>query len=316
MSRDQWLAERRTGIGGSDVAAILGLNPWASPYTVWADKLELLPEREDNEAMRQGRDFEPYVAARFCEVTGKKVRRVNRILRHPVHTFMLANIDRFIVGESAGLECKTTSTLNTKRFKDGDFPAEYYAQAVHYMAVTGARRWFVAVLILNQRFLIYQLTRNENDTVPVWCESSVHIDDTEIESLITAEREFWALVESNIPPTIDGAPPTTDALETIYADSNGEGIDLFGREGVMRDYLMLRAEVKDTERRMEELKQQLMQDLGCSERGACGAYSVTWKPQTRRTFDYKRFFEDNPDISSIGYWKESTFRKFDVKGDK
>lgn len=79
-----WLAERRTGIGGSDVAAILGLNEWTSPYTVWADKLGLLPEREDSEAMRQGRDLEHYVAERFSKVSGKRVRRVNRILRHPV----------------------------------------------------------------------------------------------------------------------------------------------------------------------------------------------------------------------------------------
>ncbi len=236
-TRAAWLAERRTGIGGSDAAAILGLNPWTSPYTVWADKLGLLPERPDNEAMRQGRDFEPYVAERFCEVSGKRVRRVNKMLRHSVHTFMLANIDRDIVGESAGLECKTTSCLNIRNFKDGDFPATYYAQAVHYIAVTGAVRWYVAVLILNQGFHVYRLTRVRDDPLPDWCVSSVHVGNAEIDALIAAERDFWRMVEAKTPPPADGSASTAETLQALYADTDGSTAELFGRESTIREYL-------------------------------------------------------------------------------
>lgn len=222
------------------------------------------------------------------------------------------------MGESAGLECKTTSVLNTRRFRDGDFPATYYAQSVHYMAVTGALRWYVAVLILNQGFHIYQLTRIENDTAPDWCESGVYVNAAEIESLIAVERDFWTLVETKTPPPADGMEPTTDTLIALYADSDGSGIDLFGRESVIREIMELRETAKDTDRRMEELKQILMQDLEHHERGNCGAYTVTWKSQTRRTFDHKRFFEDNPELTgeSAEYWKASTFRKFDIKEAK
>ena len=67
MTRQDWLAERRHSLGGSDMGAVLGLSRWRSPYTVWADKMGLLPDQEDSEAMRIGRDLEPYVLQRFCE---------------------------------------------------------------------------------------------------------------------------------------------------------------------------------------------------------------------------------------------------------
>ena len=103
MSKNRviWLKERRTGIGGSDVSAILGISSYASPYTVWADKLGLLPEREYTEAMRQGVDLEAYVSRRFCEETGLKAHRKNRIIRTPAYPYSLANIDRRIVGDRA-----------------------------------------------------------------------------------------------------------------------------------------------------------------------------------------------------------------------
>ena len=152
MSREEWLWHRRGSLGGSDAAAILGLSQWITPYTVWADKTGRLPEQPDNEAMRQGRDFEDYVAQRFTEVTGKKVRRNNAILKNTDYPFAHANIDRSIVGENAGLECKTTSVMNLRKFKNGEYPDTYYCQCVHYMAVTGADRWYLAVLVFGQDF--------------------------------------------------------------------------------------------------------------------------------------------------------------------
>lgn len=136
MTQEAWLASRRKGIGGSDAAAIIGLNPYKSAYAVYMDKIGLAPEQEDNERMRQGRDLEEYVARRFrehCEEIGtpKKTKNCNYILQHPKYPWMLANVDRLIVGENAGLECKTTSVLNLKRFKNGEYPQEYYVQCVH-----------------------------------------------------------------------------------------------------------------------------------------------------------------------------------------
>ena len=121
---------------------------------LWADKTGKLPPKNDNEAMRQGRDLEAYVAQRFTEKTGKKVHVYSEMLRNPAYPFAHANIDRKVTGERAGLECKTTSIMNLKKFKNGEYPENYYAQCVHYLAVTGFDRWYLAVLILNQGFYL------------------------------------------------------------------------------------------------------------------------------------------------------------------
>ena len=104
MSREDWLEHRRQSIGGSDAATIVGLNPYSSPYELWADKLGRIPPKEDNEAMRQGRDLEDYVARRFMAETGKRVRRENNIIKNSAVPFAHANVDRLVIGEKAGLE--------------------------------------------------------------------------------------------------------------------------------------------------------------------------------------------------------------------
>ncbi|GHU76467.1 hypothetical protein AGMMS49992_22190 [Clostridia bacterium] len=134
MSREQWLEERRKGIGGSDAAAILGKNSFKSAYTVWADKMGHSDDG-DSEAARQGRDLESYVAQRFVEETGVKVARVNSILVSKEYPWMRANIDRRIVsgGAFVGLECKTSRDIWLQKFKNGEYPLEYYAQCQHYI---------------------------------------------------------------------------------------------------------------------------------------------------------------------------------------
>ena len=116
MTHEEWLQRRKTGIGGSDAGAICGLNPYVSPMGVYLDKISTETTDLDNEAMRQGRDLEEYVARRFIEATGLKVRRSNMMYRNSRYPFMLADVDRFIVGEDAGLECKTASAYNADKW--------------------------------------------------------------------------------------------------------------------------------------------------------------------------------------------------------
>ena len=312
MSRAEWLEERRKGIGGSDAGAIVGLNPYATPYTVWADKTGRLPEKADNEAMRQGRDLEQYVADRFTELTGKKTYKLNAIIKNDKYPWAFANIDRDL-RLSQGLECKTTSVLNLKRFKNGEFPATYYAQAVHYMAVTESRRWYVAVLILNQGFKVYQLTRMENDFIPEWCESSVYVSDDEIAALMEAERAFWELVTSDTPPELSGSQVDFNALEAIYHGGDESSVTLFGREKLITQYFELKNRITELEGERDAIKQTLQSDLGDCENGQAEGFAVTWRNQSRSTFDAKAFAKDNPDIDLSSYYKTSTFRKFDIK---
>lgn len=311
MARSEWLAERRKTIGGSDTASILGLNPYATPYTVWADKTGRLPEKEDSEAMRQGRDLEQYVADRFTEVCGKKTRKVNAIIKNPDFPWASANIDRDIVGEDSGLECKTTSILNLKKFRNGEFPENYYTQSVHYMAITEYSRWYLAVLILNRGFLVYQLTRVPDDTVPGWCESSVYVSDDEISALMGVEQEFWSYVEKDTPPELSGSQADSDALQAIYKGGGAEvPADLSGQADTLRRYLALKDRIKDLETELSACEQQIKAGMGDDEAGQAFDISVLWKPQTRRTFDVKQFAKDNPEIDLSPYYKSSSFRRF------
>ena len=296
MSHEEWLEHRQKSIGGSDASSIIGLNPWSSPYTVWADKLGKFPAKEDNEAMRQGRDLEFYVAERFCEATGKKVRRENNILINPDYPFAHANVDRMVVGEDAGLECKTTSALNLKNFKNGAFPDTYYVQCVHYMMVTGCKKWYLAVLVLNREFMVFEIER----------------DEEEIAALAQSEAEFWRLVESKTSPVADGSTSTTSTISILYPESNDESVNLFAFDTDLKQYMAISAQIKELEKLRDEMANKVKAFLGETGRGETDNYKVSYVSTSRSTFDSKRFAADHKDIDLSEYYKNSTYRTFKV----
>ena len=297
MSHDDWLAHRTKSIGGSDAAAIVGMSQYASPYSVWADKTGKLPPKEDNEAMRQGRDLEEYVAKRFTEATGKKLRRENSIIINPKYPFAHANVDRLIIGEDAGLEIKTTTTLNLKRFKNGEYPASYYCQCCHYMAVTGAKRWYLAVLILGKEFKWFCIER----------------DEAEISALMRSEAEFWQLVEKKSPPPTDGEKSTTEAISAVYpGEDAADDVSLFGYESELAQYMAIGEQIKELKKLQDGCANRLKECLGNSSRGEGTGYSVSWAPAVRSTFDLQLFARDHSDIDLSKYYKTSNYRTFKV----
>lgn len=313
MSREAWLAERRKSVGGSEVGAVLGLNPWASPYSVWANKTGRLPDAEPNEAMRQGTDLENYVARRFMEASGLRVERENAILRNSDFPHLHANIDRRIIGAKAGLECKTASALNASRFHGGEFPVHYYAQCVAYMAVTGYRTYYLAVLVLGKEFKIFRMTRDQGSPLPEWCESSVYVSPEEFAALKEAVADFWGYVERDQEPPVDGLEVTGEALGAVYSEPHEACIDLFGHDADMERFLTLKAEIKALEAQRDACANSIKQCLGNATQGQSSRYTVAWKPQTRRTFDAKRFSREHPELNLDKYYKTSETRVFSVK---
>lgn len=296
-SREEWLALRHQYIGGSDAAAVVGLNRFASPYSLWAEKTGRMPGFAGNLATEVGTYLEEFVAQKFAAETGKKVRRVNQSFLNSAYPWAIANIDRDIVGEDAGLEIKTTSELNLKRFKGGEYPANYYAQCVHYMAVTGKQRWYLAVLIGNREFKQFTIDR----------------DEAEIAALMTAESEFWERVKNNTPPPVDGLQATTDAIKTIYKDSNNDcTVDLYGYKADLEQYISLGKQIKELEAMQAEAANRVKTFMEEAETGECDRFKVSWKLATRRTFDSKRFSAENPEIDLSDYYRESNTRTFRV----
>lgn len=295
-NHEEWLELRSHYIGGSDAAAVVGLNAYASPYSLWAEKTGKVPGFAGNLATEVGAFLEEFVAQKFAQVTGKKVRKHNQSFLNSQYPFAIANIDREIVGEDAGLEIKTTDTLNLKKFKGGEYPANYYAQMVHYLAVTGKKRWYLAVLIGNKEFKWFTLER----------------DEAEINALMTAEAAFWELVKTDTPPAVDGTAATTETLKTIYAESDDSICDLTAFSANLRQYIALKKQIKELETIAEEAANKIREFMGSSGGGECEGFKVSWKSQTRSTFDRKRFEMENPDVDLSGYFKESVARPFKV----
>ena len=195
IDKESWLQYRKQGIGGSDAGAVCGLNPYRTAIQVYYDKTSDSIEEIDNEAMRQGRELEEYVAKRFCEASGKRVRRANAMFYDEKNPFMLADVDRMIVGENAGLECKTASPYSEVKWRDDKIPLSYQLQCYHYMSVCNADAWYIAVLIYGRDFKYYRIER----------------DNEVIENLIRIEKEFWnEYVLKQVIPDPDGSK-TADA---------------------------------------------------------------------------------------------------------
>lgn len=284
MSREEWLESRRNGIGGSDASAILGVNPYSSPLKVYMDKIGKGVEEEENEAMRQGRDLEPYVAERFCEYTGLKVKKCNRILQHPEYPWMLANIDRQVIGQNAGLECKTTSAFSKFKFDQGEINPHYYWQSMHYMAVTGAEKWYVAVLVQGKDFQVFGLDRDEDA----------------IQTLIEAERAFWEdHVLPKVPPLPTGSEADGEALNALYpsAEETEATMALDGLEDLLNLRAMKVGQRDALQAEIDGMDQQIKAAMGTFEKGVSESWTVRWTNTSSRRIDTKALKAKYPAIA-------------------
>lgn len=297
ISRDQWLELRRQGIGSSDAAAVAGLNPWRSPLAVYLDKIGQSEEEEENLRMWLGREMEPIVAKRFAIETGIKVRRRNAILQHPDYPWMLANIDRELVGERAILECKTTGFFNREKWIDDETPDEYAIQVYHQLAVTGYNYGYIAVLIDNQEFVYKRIERDEDI----------------IQNLIAIEQRFWEEhIVPRVPPSPIGYASDDTALLTMYPEAEDIEVELPVSLATLVDqYQRAHADEKDAKQRKDRAAQQIKAALGKHARGRVGDYRVRWAPVLSARFDTKRFKDDHPDLYEQ-YVTTSTIRRFGI----
>lgn len=298
LSREQWLEERRKGIGGSDAAAVAGLSPWKSPVEVWLEKTGQVEPEEPGEAAYWGTVLEDVVAQEFSKRTGFKVRRRNAILKHPQYEWMIANVDRMLVGSSEGLECKTTSAFQAKEWEGDEIPAQYIVQVQHYMAVTGAKAWWLAVLIGGQKFIHKRIER----------------DDELIQQLIEIERDFWENhVVPGIPPELDGSSASTELVKRMYPRATLSKIDLPSKaKELIEELEALEEELKPLEERKDEIKNKLKQMLGEHEEGRIGNTVVVWKNIESKRIDTNRLKQEKPEIYEQ-YLKVSSYRKFDIR---
>ncbi len=283
MPREEWLALRRSGIGGSDAGAICGLNPFRSAIDVWSEKTAETPGTErDSEAMRVGRDLEDYVAKRFCEMTGKKVHRKNAMMQSEEDPFMIANIDRMVVGENALLECKTANAYAAEQWKDGKCPEFYEVQCHHYMAVTGTDKVYLACLIMGIDFVICEIAR----------------DEEVISSLVSIEKDFWEkyVLPKRMPPP-DGSDSAGNAIKEMYTASKAEVVELPDFEKQIKRYDEITGLMDTLKREKDQIKQEIMLEMEDCDTAYVADRKITWKSQKgHTTIDSKRLKAEMPEV--------------------
>lgn len=293
---EEWKALRKQYIGGSDAASVLGMNSYRSRYTLWAEKTGKLPEFSGNLATDVGTYFEDFIAKRFEQETGKKVRKETHSILNDKYPWAIANVDRVIVGEDAILECKFTDSLNLKKYKNGEFPDRFYVQCVHYLAVTGKKKAYLAVLIGNKEFKVFE----------------IHRDEAEIAALMAEEEAFYELIKTDKAPATDGTESTTETIKTIYADSNEDSVNLFAYEDALNQYVAVQAQIKELEAIKDEMANKVKVFMGEAGKGETDRFKVSWTSSERNTFDAKAFASDHPNLELSQYYKKSTVRTFKV----
>ncbi len=328
VEREAFLAERMTGIGGSDAAAICGLDPYKTPLRVWAEKTGKIPAAEQNEAMWRGIMLEPVVIAMYRLTTGAPVKQAP-MLRHKAHEFMLAHLDGLIPptaedAEPGVLEAKTANSRMARLWDDPDadgdrIPQQYMVQVQHNMAVADLPYADVPVLIADEHQLqfmarlvqsfggrgidpyIEDIAGNNVFALASYLapESSkvyrVERDDDLIKHLVELENDFWQdHVLKDVPPDPSGHSADLQTLLQMYPEDTGEIIESKPGVDILAAELREARQNKDLFANQEaRLKAEMLLAMGeaAGIEGSWGKVVAKWtKP--RKHIDWKAIAEE------------------------
>ena len=282
--------ERMSYIGGSDIAAVLSQSRWKTPYRLWAEKTGkiIVPDLSNVEAVEMGNRLEQFVADIFSDKTGKQVRRAPKMYRHSEYPFLVANIDRLIVGGDELLECKTCSAYKLEEWEN-KIPREYVLQVIWYLGITGRKRGWIACLIGGQKF----------DYKPI------DFDQELFDLMIEKALKFWEMVKNDVPPMI--LPEDDTTLVELYPTHTEDLIEI----QEMNDRIAYLQEIKMHIDEMTKEKREIETELKTLIKDNAGVltdrYKITWKAQISKRIDSTKLKEECPEIAEK-YMKESSSR--------
>ena len=297
MLREEWLALRKQGIGGSDAAAACGFSRWNSPLGLWLEKTSSDTQSVYNEAMFWGTTLEPVIRDVFSTKIGKVVEVMPYIFQSEDYPFMIADIDGIIReddGSVSLVEIKTVSAFKAGEWADG-LPAEYYIQIQHYLAVCELPRAYVVYLIGGNE-LHYELVERDEET---------------ISTIIMLESAFWDKVVRRLKPDVD--ENSAEALDQLYPASNKTSIILPDEaDKLLDDYMAIKAIEDDVKKQKNLLENQLKSMLGEAECAKSrNGFSVSWKEAVSTRLDTAALKKEQPDLVAK-YTVRSCYRRFSV----
>jgi putative phage-type endonuclease len=305
LNRQEWLEVRKKGVGSSDAAAAVGLNPYKSQLELWLEKTGKdgeLPKddpNDDSSPLYWGTLLEPIVAAHYTRRTGNRVRRIRAVLQHADYPWMLANVDREVVGATDVqiLECKTAGMNGMRLWKDG-VPEYVQLQVMHQLAVTGKRAADVAVLLCGQELHVHRIER----------------DEQMIANLISLERVFWDHVANGLAPKGDGSESADRALRCLFPRDRGETLnftDDLELSAAFSDLVAVRRVITEHAQLESQLRQRIQQRMGEASRAVFEGGEVTWKrAKDGNSFDVGRLLRDRPELAVTYAMTTSGSRRF------
>lgn len=291
--RERWLEIRRAGIGGSDMAAILGLDAYKTALDIYFDKRGEGEARRGpalEEAARFGHLMEGVIAKEFAVRSGLRLLRPPGVMANVSRPFMLATVDWLVTDVLSGkvpperkypLEVKTRSVYQSVQWKDS--PADAPAIQTHwYTGVTGAPKGYIAALIGGNQLKWYEVPR----------------DDDLIGMLIEAAESFRKNhLDTGVPPEPGGTPQASTLLDSIWGGDPEKFVYLDRGLTVAREEAVTAAAaVKAAMVRMETARNRVKLAMGDAEVAfAGGNVFATW---TRNgTFAWKRFMREEPELA-------------------
>jgi putative phage-type endonuclease len=305
MTEEEWQAyrEKQKGIGGSDVATILGLNPYKSPFTLWLEKTgQIEPPVLNNEYIEWGNLLEPVIREKFAKETGFEVEENHWVMLHDQHDFMVANVDGIVIdpqfaGEKGVLEIKTAGERMRDQWENGP-PHHYMLQLQHYLAILDYSYGYIAVLFGGNTFKYYLVER----------------DDYVIDNIIQAEMDFTQMVEYKVPPEISGHKADSDYLAQAFPEDNGEIGELNNTlETYAMNYFSLQQQMKVLQEEADYLKNLIKLEMKDFRILKSDSIRVNMPTIKKVSFDAKQFEKDYPELYEKYKNKETTYRSFLVK---
>lgn len=301
MNNEQFLIERQKGIGGSDVAAIMGLSPWKTPLDIYLEKKtpvsleDSLDQEIDKPQLARGRRCEKYILEEYSDKTGYMLTP-GRLVLHPDYPILRGNIDAFVEGNK-GIIVEAKSVGGSPASWDNEIPIYYKTQVAFYAMITNCDMVDVPVLFDRWQYACFSYYRD-----PIF-----------EESILQSCLDFWEnhILKDNPPP-----PTNLKDIQSLYPKSEPKGYEVTKE---IHEYLVslssIKREMLILSDRQDKYKLHIMEYMKESDTLLDGENILaTWKNQNRSILDTDRLKKEHPELIDK-YKKDQTIRVFKLKGD-
>lgn len=266
-----WLDKRNTGIGSSDMAAVLDASPFKSAWGLYMEKTGQVPPEDlsDVERIQWGRRLETSIIEGYQARTGRRAIEAGYLLRSKRYPWALCTLDawtiRYVGASYTPLEAKNIHFMAGERWADGA-PEYYRIQGHQQLLVTGGNVVTVAALIGGQQL--------------VW--QDVERDEQLIERIIDGGESFWSRVQHRDPPRVADTKAAREDLARAYPKDDGEVLDLDEDLGAeIARLLELKAQQKDLKAEVRAAENRIKAAMGSATEGTVAGMKVTWKAHER-----------------------------------